>query len=326
MDLTTFIHQRRPEWRRLEEILQQVEGSGLASLDDEQAVEFGQLYRRTASDLNQAQTFVTGDATVQYLNDLVARCYFVIYARTQMDLRAVLRYFAFGFPAAFRRNMGFFLLATALFLGGTAFGFLVSYSDTDKVGRSFLLPDMQTIKPGEGTHEQSTGQLAEFSTFLYTHNVTVTLFVFVLGVTCGVGTAWLLFWNGVTTGALMAVFIEANAGMEFATGILPHGVLEIPAALIGGAAGFVLAHGILRARPWSRLDELTRCGKEAIQLVFGCFLLLAFAGILEAGVARAPEEVFGTFFKLSVAGVFATLFLAYVLLLGWGQRSSEGRA
>ena len=81
MNLTAFLTKRRPEWRQLEEVLRRVEGSGLGSLDEDQAIEFGQLYRRAASDLNQAQTFVSGDATVQYLNDLVARCYLVIYAK-----------------------------------------------------------------------------------------------------------------------------------------------------------------------------------------------------------------------------------------------------
>ncbi len=60
MDLSTFLNQRRPDWRRLEEILGRVEDSGPRSLGDDEAVTFGQLYRRTASDLNQAQTFVSG--------------------------------------------------------------------------------------------------------------------------------------------------------------------------------------------------------------------------------------------------------------------------
>src|SRR6516162_229313 len=127
MDLSTFLSQRRPEWRRLEEVLERVEGSGLAVLDDDQAVEFGRLYRRAASDLNQAQTFVSGEATVQYLNDLVARCYLIIYAKTRVDLGAFVRHLVFGFPALFRRYLGYFLLAAALFAAGTVFGLLASY-------------------------------------------------------------------------------------------------------------------------------------------------------------------------------------------------------
>src|SRR6516162_4618403 len=115
MDLADFIQQRRPQWRQLEAILQRVEGSGLSALDEDQAIEFGRLYRRAASDLNQAQTFVSGDATVQYLNDLVARCYLVIYARsTSRRPWAFLSYLIWGFPAVFRRHLRAVLLATAI--------------------------------------------------------------------------------------------------------------------------------------------------------------------------------------------------------------------
>jgi uncharacterized membrane protein SpoIIM required for sporulation len=321
MDLTTFLRRGRPEWRRLEEILQRVEGSGLATLDDEQAVEFGRLYRRAASDLNQAQTFVSGEATVQYLNDLVARCYLVIYAKTKVDLRAVVRHLVFGFPATFRRNIRFFLFATALVAFGTVFGFLASYLDPD-VARVYLLPDMPMIQPDDAGHAQTTGEFVGFSTFLFTHNISVTLTAFALGITLGLGTAWVMFYTGVMMGALGAVFYEADQLTAFATGVLPHGVLEIPAVLLGGAAGFVLAQGIIRARPWSRLDELARAGTEALWLVSGCVPLLVVAGVLEAGVARAPDWVLSSGVKLAVAGVFAVVFLAYTLLLGWGKKAA----
>src|SRR5919199_3131916 len=103
MDLSTFLRQRRPDWRRLEDILDQVEGSGLRSLDDDQAVELGLLYRRAASDLNQAQTFVSGEASERYLNDLVARAYLAIYGQARTDPWAPVRFLVRGYPAVFRR-------------------------------------------------------------------------------------------------------------------------------------------------------------------------------------------------------------------------------
>src|SRR5262245_64572034 len=124
MDLATFIQRRRPDWKALEEVLERVEGSGLASLDDDQAVEFGRLYRRAASDLNQAQTFVSGEATERYLNSLVARAYLVIYGKTRADWRGLLLYFVWRYPAVFRRHLPHFLLAAALFTLGAVFGFL----------------------------------------------------------------------------------------------------------------------------------------------------------------------------------------------------------
>ncbi len=325
MDLATFLQERRPDWRRLEEILERIEGSGLASLDDGEAVELGRLYRRAASDLNQAQTFVSGESTERYLNELVGRAYFLLYGKSRgPDLRAALRYVVHEYPRTFRRYLPHFLLAAALLAAGAVFGYVACRYDPS-VGRAFLLPnDMPTIQPpveGEPdpTPLQTTGEFAAFSGHLFTNNVSVTLVAFALGITFGVGTAWMMFYNGVLMGALMAVFFEAGQYTAFATGILPHGVLEIPAALIGGAAGFVLAQGMIRARPWPRRDELARAGKGALMLVLGCVYLLAVAAVLEAGVARAPDWFLGRGLKLAVAGVFGVLFLAYVLLLGWGR-------
>jgi uncharacterized membrane protein SpoIIM required for sporulation len=328
MDLASFLRHRRADWQRLESILKRVEGSGLGTLTEEQAVEFGRLYRRAASDLNQAQTFVRGDATVEYLNDLVARCYLVIYAKTRVDWQGLIHYLLWGYPAVFRRHLRPFLLAVALLTGGGIFGFLASY--VDPVARSFLLPlDMPTIHPAEsGEAEESplltTGELAGFSSFLFTNNLSASLTAMALGMTFGVGTAWVLFYNGIIMGALAALFVEAQQLTAFATGILPHGVLEIPAVLIGGAAGFVLAQALIQARPWPRLEELARAGKQAVLVVSGCFPLLAVAAILEAGVARAPDRFLASGLKLAVAGIFGLLFAAYILLIGW-QKPAVGQ-
>lgn len=319
MNLTTFITKRRPEWRRLEEILSRVEGSGLPTLDDGQATEFGQLYRRAASDLNQAQTFVSGDATVQYLNHVVARCYLVIYAKSKADPWGFLRYLVWGFPAVFRRQLRHVLLATAIMAAGILFGFAVSFSDP--ASRSFLLPsDFPTIQPSDEEDQAagaSTGELAAFSSFLFRNNMSVSMMAFALGMTFGIGTAWLLWFNGVLMGVLAAVFLEAGQGRAFLTGILPHGVLEIPAIVIAGGAGFILAQSIIQARPWPRLQELARAGKDALLLVAGCFPLLMTAAVLEACVARAPDRFLTSGFKLAVAALFGLLFVIYVGILGW---------
>jgi uncharacterized membrane protein SpoIIM required for sporulation len=184
------------------------------------------------------------------------------------------------------------------------------------------MPTIRPPKEGEtdATPVQTTGQFTAFSSFLFTNNLGVSLAAFALGMTLGVGSAWLLFYNGVMMGALGAVFVEAGQLTAFATGVLPHGVLEIPAALIGGAAGFVLAEGIVRARPWPRREELARAGKEALLLAAGCVPLLAAAAILEAGVARAPDWFVGRGVKLAVASVVGLSFAAYVLLPGWRKR------
>src|SRR2546426_8474277 len=129
MNLIDFLTQRRPEWRTLEALVEQVQGSGLGSLSDEQAVAFGRLYRRAASDLNQAQTFVSSDATVQYLNGLVARCYAAIHGRRRLHFWRAVGSYVTGYPAVVRRYFGHFLLAAAILLGTGVLGFLACLYD-----------------------------------------------------------------------------------------------------------------------------------------------------------------------------------------------------
>src|SRR5438034_374696 len=109
MNLATFLSDRRSDWQQLESLLEQVEGSGLPALKEEQAVAFARLYRRAASDLNQAQTYITGDSTVRYLNGLVARCYLVIYAHNRTQIGRRLWAFVRDYPTVFRRYFGYFL-------------------------------------------------------------------------------------------------------------------------------------------------------------------------------------------------------------------------
>ena len=104
---------------------------------------------------------------------------------------------------------------------------------------------------------------------------------------------------------------------EFLTLLLRRRWLLLLTAVLGGAAGFIVAEAMFRARLWSRLDELTRVGKEAIYLAAGTVPLLAAAAFLEAVIARAPDRYLDAGFKLGVACVVLLLFVIYVGVLGW---------
>ena len=86
----------------------------------------------------------------------------------------------------------------------------------------------------------------------------------------------------------------------------------------------LLAKGILHARPWPRLEELPRCGKQALFLVAGCFPLLTAAAVLEAVVARAPDWYLTSGVKLAVAATFGLFFAMYVFVLGWKKKAEPG--
>ena len=89
------------------------------------------------------------------------------------------------------------------------------------------------------------GVKATFSAQLMTNNIRVTMFAMALGMTWGAGTLMLLFWNGVILGAVMLDYIAGGQAVFLAGWLLPHGSVEIPAILLGGQAGLILAGALI---------------------------------------------------------------------------------
>ena len=99
---------------------------------------------------------------------------------------------------------------------------------------------------------------AAFSAELIKHNIQVALLAAALGVTFGIGTALLLFENGVLLGAVAVHYTQQGFGLFMTAWLLPHGVFEIPSILIAGQAGFYLARLLLRRKEDRTFDN--RCG------------------------------------------------------------------
>ena len=63
--------------------------------------------------------------------------------------------------------------------------------------------------------------------------------------TWGVGTFIMLFYNGVALGAIVVDYIRDGQTKFLLGWLLPHGVVEIPAILIAGQAGLILAFALV---------------------------------------------------------------------------------
>jgi stage II sporulation SpoM-like protein len=103
-----------------------------------------------------------------------------------------------------------------------------------------------------------------------THNIRVSLFTLALGMTYGVGTVVVLFYNGVILGAVSLDYIQDGQTRFLIGWLLPHGSIEIPSVMITGQAGFVLASALL--------DRLAAVRADLVTLIGGFSLLLVWAG------------------------------------------------
>lgn len=324
LDLERFQMQARPRWNRLESLLAALEGRPDHRLHPAESEQLQELYTQVGADLNRVTYGALAPELRQYLERLVARAYAELYyipptRSTLWQWRRWLRIFT-AFPETFRRQSRYFALAVLITALGCAMGGLaVRY---DPVSVDLLLPAdylrdpgkrVQAEEKGENRHSNSAQIEAAFSGRLIRHNIEVSLLAAALGVTFGIGTALLLFENGVLLGAVAVRYTQQGFGLFAAAWLLPHGVFEIPSMLIAGQAGFYLARILLRRREDRDVRESMR---EWLVLVAGLALMLSWAGIMEAFFSQHHEPALSYSLKVAVAGAELVLLAIYLLVIG----------
>ncbi len=194
-----------------------------------------------------------------------------------------------------------------------------------------LLPADYLRNPGQRVHEEEKGQSrdlpsaqleAAFSAQLIQHNIQVALLAAALGVTFGIGTALLLFENGVLLGAVAVHYTQQGFGLFVTAWLLPHGVFEIPSILIAGQAGFYLARLLLRRREDRNVRQSMR---EWLVLIAGLAMMLVWAGMMEAFFSQHHAPVLPYGFKVALGVAELALLTVYLLLIGRRDTGAEVR-
>ncbi len=148
------------------------------------------------------------------------------------------------------------------------------------------------------------------SSMIMTNNISVCFLSFALGITFGLGTIYLMAFNGLMLGALAGLCYTNGLGIPFWSFVLPHGVIELTAIFISGGAGLLLGTALWVPGDLSRKEALTQRGRQAGLLVIGCVPLLIVAGIIEGFFSPAP---FPAALKFVVAVILFLLLLLYLL-------------
>jgi uncharacterized membrane protein SpoIIM required for sporulation len=243
------------------------------------------LYRQTAADLSAAREYAANAQLAAYLNQLLGRAHNLVYAARPARSRSLLTFYAITFPEIFRRTWRFTAGATALFAIGAVAGLAMSIADPGF--HRFILggPMTDTIDRREmWTHSiLSVKPLA--SSAILTNNLSVAFSAFALGILGGLGTLYLMVFNGVMIGVIGSACYHAGMSTALWSFVAPHGALELPAIFIAGGAGLVLGHGVIAPGQLSRRDALAEAGALSIRLLLGVVPLLVIAGLIEGFVS-----------------------------------------
>ncbi|MEM8738439.1 MAG: stage II sporulation protein M [Planctomycetota bacterium] len=327
MDLNGFIELRRPRWERLGWLLDRVEAKSLTALPADEVDELFRLYRLASSDLNWAQTQTGNPALLDYLETTVGRAYGLLAppARAR-PLSAWWWMVRHGLPGAARREWRLLMLSAALMLSGALFGGLATAVEPD-LARVFLpaehlaempserVADLEAIERDGSSQVGGGGGVAVFSTFLFTHNIRVCLLAFGLGLTFGLGTGVVLFYNGVILGCIAWRYFADGVGEFFVAWVGPHGSIELPCIVFAGLAGLMVGRAQWRAGRGEAWRTLARSRGTLLTLVVGTATWLVVAGVVEGGFSQINEPTIPYPLKIAVAAVLFVMLMGYLFLL-----------
>lgn len=320
MNIERFLTERRPVWESLDALLGRAEDVDLSRAEMQELVE---LYRRTCSDLNRARSQTANPEILGYLNQLTGRAYRFIY-RAGHETNAgpaFLKLITREIPAAFRRERIAILVAAAAFLLGTLFGSVAILVDPAN-GERLVPAQFFTESPKERVakierEEERISNLEDalvFGASLYTHNIRVSFLAFALGALTIVLGLVILFYNGVILGAVGTLYVLDDVSIFFFAWVGPHGALELPAIIFGGAAGLLVGRALLLPGSLSRGASLRRVLPSVWRIIIGAALTLVCAGIIEGSFSQFSAKTIPYGLKIAVAMLLFAGLISYLFL------------
>jgi len=316
-----FRRERQATWLELEQLVARAEAGTLHAQSTDKISRLPTLYRATVSALSVARASVLDRGLLDYLETLTARAYLVVYAPQRSLGQTLLHFLTTGFPVAVRSISRQVAVSAALLLLGVAIAYGMVRANLDDYHLFVDQGMAQGRDPGASTaelertlfHHDGEAGLLTFATFLFTHNSSIGILTFGLGLLFGLPVTLLLFYNGMMLGAMTALFHDRGLAVAWWSWILPHGITELLAIVLCGAAGLAIDQRIVFATRHSRWHELAIVGRSMGAVVAGAVLMLLLAGFIE-GIFRQVVHNLGLRYTLAIASALA--WLAYFRFAG----------
>lgn len=313
--MNRFLNEHKDNWRRLEDLLGMLSGTGLRGLTRVEVREFGELYRRAASDLAIARAETRDVRLINYLNSLVIRAHGRIYRSESQGADLIWKFFSTELPRTFRQNWIYMAIAFGVFAGFAVFGFIATWRDLEFTHLVMLSGVTEQIQANNHwwTSLNDANQVGASS--IMSNNILVTFKAFAFGAFFGVGAFYDLAFEGARLGSVFAACYRLNPpfGNDLATFVVGHGVIELSCIFFCGGAGMMIGYAIIDPGNMTRAQALKKKGMEAARIVIGCACFLVVAGTIEGFLSPSslpPAIKIGT-------GIFTGIVMySYLALAG----------
>jgi uncharacterized membrane protein SpoIIM required for sporulation len=319
-----FRAEREADWSELDRIIKLAESRGVDGLSDQDLADLPHLYRQTVSSLSVARAISLDQNVVAYLETLCARAYFFVYGTRSRMSERIAQFFARDWAAAVSAAKGPTLLAFLCLFGGALLAFFLTLNDPewywtfhggwDPRNPNASYDDLRATLYEE--RRDIVDMLGAFAAQLFSHNSGIAIFAFALGFAFGAPTAVLLIYNGVYLGSFYAVFWNKGLAYELTGWLFIHGVTELFAVILAGAAGFMIGGAVAFPGRKTRMQSMRDAGDKAAMVIIGAVAMLFLAALLE-GFGR--QLITNDLVRYLIAGTSLVFWLNYFYLPRRGE-------
>jgi stage II sporulation protein M len=116
---------------------------------------------------------------------------------------------------------------------------------------------------------------------IFANNLQACILLFLGGASFGILTIIIMSLNGIVIGAIMEIVSKNHTALYVAAAILPHGIFEIPAFILAGALGILLAQSLI-AEWYGGEDTAAEARRSGRLFILYVLPLTAVAAYVEA--------------------------------------------
>ncbi len=295
-----FLGKNKKKW---EEIEQQTRNLSKVHPD-----RLSEIFIELCEDLSYARTHYGNSPIAKYLNSLTARIHQTIYKQQSVRFLQIAQFWTKDVPlvmASVRKQM---LVAFLIFTISCAIGVVSTLNDKAGeyefargiLGNNYVEMTLQNIKEGKPMAVYDEKEPVMMFLAIAYNNISVAFTSFVWGglvsivgihafLLLSIGSAYILFVNGVMVGTFQTLFYKENLLWESASVIWLHGTIEIWSIILAGGAGIVMGNSIFFPKTYSRRESFKRGAEKGGKIMLSLLPFITLAAFIESFVTRYAD-------------------------------------
>ncbi|MDA0249844.1 MAG: stage II sporulation protein M [Actinomycetota bacterium] len=308
MDVHAFVLAHQASWKRLDHLVRR-----RRRLTGPEADELVDLYQRVSTHLSMVRSASTDSVLIGRLSALVARARSAVTGAHAPLWRDFIRFWTVSFPVvAYRARWWWLVTAVAFFAVAGLIALWVT--GNPEVRAALGTPaEIEQLVTQDFANYYSENPAGSFALRVWVNNSWVAAQCIAFAVLLGIPIPWVLFQNAANLGVTAGLMIEAGKADVLFGLLTPHGLLELTAVFLAGAAGMRLGWTVISPGHRPRSQVIAEQGRAVVSVAIGLAVVLLLSGLIEALVTPSPLP---TAARVGIGVLAEAAFLGYVIYFG----------